>query len=155
MESFVELAGARVPDALQDILHFHISPVRMMLFNGRYATEYETLPLMNPDLIYLDGPGQFDVVNEVGGISTAHKDMMPMSCDILKFEHFLTPGTIIIVDGRAANARFLRCNFQRNWDYQYNEDADQHVFLLNEPPLGKHNRRQLQYYGFEETKDDQ
>lgn len=152
--NFAEIAKARVPSALQDILHLHISPVRMTSFGGRYATEYESLPLMNPDLIYLDGPDQFGVINELGGISTAHKDMMTMSCDILKFEHFLTPGTIIVVDGRAANTRFLRCNFQRNWTYQYDSNADQHMFLLNEPPLGKHSRRQLQFYGFEDVQDE-
>ena len=40
---------------------------------------------------------------------------MPMSCDILKIEHFLKPGTIIVVDGRAANSRFIKKNLQRNW----------------------------------------
>ena len=39
---------------------------------------------------------------------------MPMTSDILKIEHFLKPGTIIIVDGRASNSRFLKSNFQEN-----------------------------------------
>jgi hypothetical protein len=38
--------------------------------------------------------------------------MMPMLCDILKFEHFLTPGTIILSDGRSADIRFLLSNFK-------------------------------------------
>ena len=71
---------------------------------------------------------------------------MPMSCDFLKIENFLTPGTMIIVDGRAANVRLLRANMQRNWDYSYSADADQHIFLLNEEPLGKYNRQQLDFY---------
>ena len=37
--------------------------------------------------------------------------MMPMICDILKIENFLTPGTLIVSDGRAANIKFLRDNF--------------------------------------------
>ena len=37
--------------------------------------------------------------------------MMPMVGDILKFEYFLTPGTII-TDGRTANAQFLNENFK-------------------------------------------
>ena len=69
---------------------------------------------------------------------------MPMSCDILKFEHFLTPGTIIVLDGRTANARFLRDNFKRNWLYKYEED--QHIFYLNDPILGKYNKLQLKFY---------
>ena len=50
--------------------------------------EYKRLPLINPDLIYLDGPSLFNVKGSINGISTAHPDFMPMSCDILKIESF-------------------------------------------------------------------
>ena len=43
--------------------------------------------------------------------------MMPMVCDILKFEYFYTPGTIIVCDGRSANAKFLKDHFERKWKY--------------------------------------
>ena len=43
--------------------------------------------------------------------------MMPMVCDILKFEYFYTPGTIIVCDGRSANAKFLFDHFKRKWRY--------------------------------------
>ena len=66
--------------------------------------------LCNPDFIYLDGPDQWKVKRKINNINTGHKDLMPMACDILKFENFYTPGTIIIVDGRGANAKFLRDN---------------------------------------------
>ena len=36
------------------------------------------------------------------------KNLLPMSCDILKFEYHLIPGTIILVDGRTSNATFLK-----------------------------------------------
>ena len=41
--------------------------------------------------------------------------MMPMVCDILKFEYLNTPGTIIVCDGRLAKAKFLKDNFRRKW----------------------------------------
>lgn len=145
-QSFADLAASRIPAELLSFAHFHVSPVRMTSVNGRYATEHESLSLVNPDLIYLDGPDQFGIVNDINGFSTAHKDLMPMACDILKIEHFLTPGTIIVIDGRAANARFLRSNLQRGWTYHYDQAVDQHVFFLDEEPLGKHNRRQLEFY---------
>ncbi len=63
---------------------------------------------INPDFIYLDGPDQFNAEGSYNGLSTRHKDFMPMSSDILIFEHFLNPGTIILVDGCTANARFLQ-----------------------------------------------
>ncbi|WP_348657779.1 hypothetical protein [uncultured Thalassospira sp.] len=127
---------------------FHVSPVRVCETFGRLTTRYDKLPLVNPDFIYLDGPDQFEVKGEIRGLTTAHPDFMPMASDILLFEHFLVPGTIVLVDGRAANARFLSANLQRCWTYSYDADFDQHVFLLDEPPLGKHNRRQLEFYGF-------
>ena len=98
----------------------------MTSYNGNIATEYSKLPLCNPDFIYLDGPDQFSIQGHVNNISTRHKDMMPMVCDILKFEYFLTPGTIIVVDGRAANAKFLKDNFKRKWIYKNDKKFDQH-----------------------------
>ena len=68
-----------------------------------------------------------------------------MSGDILSFEHFLHPGTLIIVDGRTANARFLRANFQRKWYYSYSSKWDQHFFELLEEPLGKYNKEMIDY----------
>ena len=68
--------------------NFHLSEVEMTLFNNRICTQYKKIPLCNPDFIYLDGPEQFLVKKDINGISTRHKDMMPMVCDILKFEYF-------------------------------------------------------------------
>lgn len=127
-------------------LNYLFSKVSMTTFNGRICTEYKKLPLCNPDFIYLDGPDQFNVSGNVNGINTYHKDMMPMVCDILKIENFLTPGTMIVSDGRAANIKFLRDNFKRNWLYKKNKYVDQHILYLNDPCLGKYNKLQLDFY---------
>ena len=126
--------------------HYCFSDVEMTLFNNKIATQYKKLPLCNPDFIYLDGPSQFNVKKDINGINTRHKDMMPMVCDILKFEHFYTPGTIIVCDGRAANAKFLKDHFKRNWKYIYDKENDQHIFFLNDPILGKYNKLQIEFY---------
>tara|TARA_B100001093_G_scaffold436911_1_gene435568 strand:- start:452 stop:1258 length:807 start_codon:yes stop_codon:yes gene_type:complete len=127
-------------------VHYLFSEVEMTLFNNKFSTHYRKLPMCNPDFIYLDGPDQFNIKKDINGISTRHRDMMPMSCDILKFEHFYTPGTIIVCDGRAANAKFLKDNFQRNWKYYNDKKNDQHIFCLNDPILGKFNKLQLDFY---------
>ena len=72
--------------------------------------------------------------------------MMPMVNDILKFENFLNPGTIILTDGRAANAYFLKNNFKRNWLYYFDEYQDQHLFYLNDEPVGSINKEILDFY---------
>ena len=118
----------------------------MTLFNNKICTQYKKLPLCNPDFIYLDGPDQFNIKKDINGISTRHKDMMPMVSDILKFEYFYTPGTIIVCDGRSANAKFLKDNLKRKWKYQNDYKNDQHIFCLHDPILGKYNKLQLEFY---------
>ena len=127
------------------ISNIHFSNLFTSEFNSRICTFYEKLPNISPDLIYLDGPDQFSALKDVRGISTRNQDRFPMSGDILAFEHFLHPGTLIIVDGRTANARFLKSNLQRKWCYSYSEKWDQHFFELLEDPLGKYNKANIDY----------
>ena len=122
------------------------SECKMTIINGNFVSEYEKLPLCNPDFIYLDAPNPFLLKNKINGFTCNHKDMMPMSYDIIKFEHFLCPGTIILVDGRTANARFLRSNFQRNWEYLHDKKNDQHLFYLNEEALGERDNKKIKFY---------
>ena len=144
-EKWLSVTKSKLTPDLLDIVEFHLSSVIMERVTGRLCTLYKDLPNCRPDLIYIDGPSQYDPINSINGISTNHEDRMPMSGDILTIEYFLEPGCIIVVDGRTANARFLRNNFQRNWHYEYIEDFDQHFFLLNEPPLGKFNREGINF----------
>ena len=117
----------------------------MGTFNSRIASFYDPLPNISPDLIYIDAPDLYSPAGDVRGVTTAHRDSLPMSADILAIEHFLLPGTLIVIDGRTANARFLKTNFQRNWDYYHNKEYDQHFFILDEEPLGVYNKRQLDF----------
>lgn len=145
-QEFIDISASRIDKDMSHNVHFYQEKVLMTTFNGRIATEYKSLPNINPDLIYIDGPDQFSSIGSINGWSTRTSDMMPMSADVLKIEHFLVPGTIIIIDGRAANARFIKANFQRNWTYNYDDQFDQHYFCLDEDPLGRYNNAQLNYY---------
>ena len=118
----------------------------MTTFNNRICTQYRKLPSCNPDFIYLDGPDQFKIMKKIQNFTTAHKDAMPMACDILKFEHFLIPQTMIIAEGRGANVQFLRNNFKRKWLYFNDKKYDLHVFLLNSPSFCNYNNLQLKFY---------
>ena len=126
-------------------LSFHYSECKVSTFNGRICTFYEDIPNICPDLIYLDGPDPRFVDGTVRNIGTNHPDRLPMSADILAMEHFLLPGTLIVVDGRTANARLLKSNFQRNWSYWHSKEMDQSFFELIEEPLGIYNKRQIDY----------
>ena len=128
-----------------ECVEYWFSELEMGTFEARVCTFYSNLPNVCPDFIYLDGPDQFSPVGDIRGISTKHPDRLPMAADLLAIEHFLLPGTLIVVDGRTANARFLRANFQRDWLYCYSEDFDQHFFELCERPLGIYNKRQIEF----------
>ncbi len=145
-EKYIKLAQEKLPPTLEAHAHFHFSECSMTQFNGQICTEYETLPNICPKLIYLDGPDQVIGINgEVNGISTHPLDRMPMACDILKIEPFLTPGTILIVDGRTANTSFLLNNFKRPWEHTFYRALSLHILVLNDLCLGKINERELNF----------
>lgn len=127
---------------------FYFSKVNMCTFNDRYCSEYVKHPSINPDFIYVDGPDQFEIKKKINNFTIKSKSMMPMISDILKYEHFLTPGTIILFDGRQSNVRFFKSNLQRKWSDIYINATGQHIFYLNEKPLGDINNDQLKFYNF-------
>lgn len=127
-------------------INFFYSRAKMTMFNNNFAVEFDKLPRVNPDFIYLDGPSAFGVQGNINNFTTDFPDYMPMSCDIIKFENFLVPGTIIVSDGRAANSIFLKNNFKREWKFIRDFRNDQCYFYLNEKPLGIHNKKQLEFY---------
>ena len=133
------------------LVQYHHSKCKISTFNGRICTMYKKIPNICPDFIYLDAPDQYSPKGNVRGISTRHPDRLPMAGDLLAIEHFLLPGTLIAIDGRTANARFLKSNFQRSWRYKYFKSLDQHFFELDESPLGIWNNRQMK---FASTKDE-
>ena len=127
-------------------INYYFSDVKMSLVNNNIVTLYKTLPVCNPDFIYLDGPNQYKIKSNINGVNIGHPDMMPMNADLILLEYFFLPGSIILIDGRGANAKFLKDNFKRNWLYNYNKKYDQHLFFLNDTPIGPHNQRLIKFY---------
>jgi len=126
-------------------IFYKFSKVIMSEFNGRYCTEYIDFPKFNPDFIYLDGPSQYYTLNNKNfSFNTNSKDLMPMVSDLNKIEHFLNPGTVILVDGRSANVNFMRLNFQRNWKYKKINDF--HLLILDEKVFGQKNLNTINFY---------
>jgi hypothetical protein len=145
---FIDYTQDLLPDELKAHVCFRHSGVQMAEWHGRICTLYDHLPNICPDLIYLDAPEPSQAKGFVRNITTSHPDRIPMSADILAIEHFLLPGTIILVDGRTANARFLQCNLQRNWEYHHSINDDVHYFGLKEQPLGTINQVEIEWrYG--------
>ncbi len=142
---FADITAERLKGGLDDHVTLTRSSVRIILHDNRIATVYSRLPNVSPDFVYVDGPSQFATTEEMNGISLCHPCRMPMSADLIHIEFFLEPGTLIMFDGRTANAKFLRSYLRRNWDYQHDPDSDVHYFELRDPPLGRFNRMKLEF----------
>ena len=128
---------------------FIFSNCSMTTYNNQICSEYKKLPNMLPDFIYLDGPDLNNIKGNLNGLNLSKDaNFSPMSCDILKIENLLVPGTIILVDGRGLNCSFIKNNFKRNWIYYYNVFSDQHFFYLNENSLGIKNSKLIKFYNF-------
>ena len=121
------------------------SKLELNLHDNRIVTLYSNFPNVSPDLIYIDGPTIYDAKQNINGFSLNHKFRMPMSADLLRFEFYLEPGTLVLVDGRTSNSRFLKSYLRRNWSYLHDSDGDVHYFELNEEPLGKLNKIKLKF----------
>lgn len=126
-------------------VRYYITDVEMGTFNDRICTFYKKLSNVCPDFIYIDGPDQYSPKNSIRGIFTGHPERLPMIGDILALEYFFLPGTLLVIDGRTANARFLLNNLQRDWVYSHNQNFDQHFFELCENPLGILNKAQINF----------
>ncbi len=100
---------------------------------------FEDLPFFVPDLIYLDGPDPGQVNGSLNGFKFDAVHGLPMAADPLSIEPHLWPGTLLITDGRTANARFLMSNFRRHWEVLHDPWGDHYIMRLAEPPLGEVN----------------
>lgn len=145
-QRYLEITLDRIEKAgLTEFSKLYRSSVEMGLHDNRFVTFYSAIPNINPDLIYLDGPSQFATTTQISGFGINSSVRMPMSADILRLEFFLEPGTLIVVDGRTANARFLRAYLKRSWAYEHDEVGDVHYFELQESPLGPFNKAKINF----------
>lgn len=131
---------ATIPSRLREIVHLSQSDAVAGRFQGRACHYYEKLPDIVPHLIYLDGPDPKDVSGDLGGLSWACPDRVVTAGDVLRMEPQLLPGTVLISDGRTANARFLAAHLYRSWKVEHSYAADITVLELEEPPLGTRGR---------------
>lgn len=133
------------PEELSDFVEFKKSGVHIDTFNGRICHFYDNLPDVVPDFIYVDGPYKLDIKGLINGLNFNSIDVTPIAADLLFMEPILLPGTFVILDGRTNNARFLKNNFQRNWEYTFDVNGDVSMFELIEEPLGSYNKNQLKF----------
>ena len=135
-EKFQESALSRIPvESKGSILPITATPNLTSLENA-ICHQFDFIPNFAPDLIYLDGPDHDQVIGDVAGFEYKESFTQPMGIDLLMIEPFLWPETIVVTDGRTANARFLASRFKRDWHIMHDPFGDRTIFRLNETPLG-------------------
>lgn len=133
---YQDSAMNRIPvDSKKNILPITATP-NLTSLDGAICHQFDFIPNFAPDLIYLDGPDHDQVFGNVGGFEYKESFTQPMGIDLLMIEPFLWPETIIVTDGRTANARFLASRFKRDWQIIHDPFGDRTIFRLNETPLG-------------------
>jgi len=142
---FIDITLKRLSDTLKDFASISHSSIELITHDNRIATIYSKLPNISPDLIYIDGPSLYGTTTELNGLSFNSPVRMPISADVLRFEFLLEPGTLIVVDGRTNNARFLKTYLKRNWIYHHDYLNDVHYFELQETPLGIFNKKKIDF----------
>lgn len=138
-QKWIEKSKERIPEHLNDITNFQFSEVKIGTYNGQLCHYYKNLPDIVPDFIYLDGPSPKDVKGDINGLSFECDERTVMSADLLLMESTFLPGTYILIDGRTNNARFLKNNFKRKYDWKWDKERDFTSFELIEERLGKYN----------------
>jgi predicted O-methyltransferase YrrM len=123
-----------------------LSEAMQTTYSEQICGQYKNIPPCCPDLIYLDGPMPMSYSN--GGseyMDMRHKEVTNITCDVLRIEPILLPGTIIIIDGTTNNSRFIRNNMKRCWESFEDTNADYTIMILDEEPLGIIHKRQLKF----------
>jgi hypothetical protein len=144
-KNFINITKKRLPKNLKKHVSFFYSKVSAFKYSDKIALRHENVPNISPDLIYLDGPSLHSVKSEFMGFSFNNISRVPMSADILLIEFFLQSGTFIVVDGRGANAEFLKHYLKRKWKYYYDKKGDCHYFELIEKPWGEWNLKRKNF----------
>ena len=141
---FLKITKKNIPGFLSPYITLVHSRINIAKYQNKFTTTYSKIPDISPDFIYLDGPST-NLKKRFKGFSFNNISRFPMSSDLLQIEYFLEPGTFIIIDGRTANARFLKDHFKRKWNYYHDRKNDYHCFELAESPLGPHNKNKLNF----------
>jgi hypothetical protein len=149
-EDFQNLALNRIPPHIRDLIDPIVTPARLSTHNGQICSFFVNVPAFTADFVYLDGPDCDQVEGNIDGFSPnfgsdSHRYGLPMSADVLRLENYFWPGTLLVTDGRGANAQFIKNNLRRNWLYKYDRKLDQHFFRLREKSWGVYSKLHLEY----------
>ena len=139
-EFWLNNTKSKFPTELMPFVEFSYSETYItMLGNLQVCSLYKRIPDVVAEFIYLDGPYPKDVNGDLNGLSFQIPERTVISGDLVLMESTFLPGTVILVDGRTNNVRFLKNHFKRNYEFVWDKKNDRSTFELIEEKLGPHN----------------
>jgi hypothetical protein len=142
---FVKLALSRLDSEMLKSIDVHIASPILTTVGLNPVTLWDPVPRFDFDLIYLDAPEPEQVVTSGFQLPMATVHDLPIAGDLVVNEPYIHPETTIIIDGRAANSRYLKSGLRRSWTYRNFPDADFSIFHLHEEPLGRINANHIEF----------
>ena len=131
---------------LSQFVEMYHGSAELTYYNGSLCGQHKSLPTCCPDFIYIDGPSPYSYEDSNEHvISLSHPDITNVTCDLLRIEHLLLPGTVVVFDGMTNNARFNTRNLNRNWLIHESTELDYTLLVLDEEPLGVHHKNHLRF----------
>ncbi len=102
---WTESTRGALPEGSREYCEILHRPAVETEWNGTPVFRHSDLPQLEPDLVYLDGPP----------LTPERK----VAVDVLDLEDRFRPGFLLIVDGRWANAMFLREHLRGEYRFEY------------------------------------
>lgn len=142
---FLKKAINRIPISYQSVVLSQVATPKLVTEYNQCSVMWTPAQRVDYDLIYIDGPEPEQVIRNQTDfpISTIHD--LPIMGDMVRYESYILPSTLIMFDGRTSNARYFKNRFVRNWRYSSNFDQDYSLMILNEEPIGKINKKHLDF----------
>lgn len=125
---WAETVRRRLTPPQAEIVDFTVSPCSLRRRGFTLCHEYDQLPDVVPDFLYLDGPAPSETRGEVRGLTTRSRTVV--CSDPLLYESTWGTGFMMLIDGREANADFLRSRLTRRYRYRRSRTHQYATFEL-------------------------
>jgi hypothetical protein len=142
---FLKKAINRIPISYQSVVLSQVATPKLVTEYNQCSVMWTPVQRVDYDLIYIDGPEPEQVVREQTEFPISTIYDLPIMGDLVRYESYILPSTLILFDGRTSNFRHFKRHFSRDWKYVSNLQSDYSLMCLNESPIGSINAQHLDF----------
>ena len=113
---WVEIVRNHLEPDQANLVSFTVSSCRLRRQGSTLCHEFDQLPDVVPDFLYLDGPSPSETVGDVKGLTCRNRTVV--CSDPLLYESTWGPKFMMLIDSREANMEFLRSRLKRRYRFR-------------------------------------